>query len=581
MIAPAPLRLTKLKRPEAIFGGMRPVRRRRARTLSRRSEPPLTTACDAGGGRARVAPGAGPRRPHWLVALVALLPVALPLAAPAAVAHAQQPLVRIPGAVANVTDGAIVIHAGGREFVYVQGFGWLDDIDAPPPTVVDGEVLGSPELLRAFGLEQPVVTGIRFGGDADVRVVVDVPDLDPAALGRLVGGGEVSEGEALRLALPSLVVPQGLPDVYRGLEVLLRQERDGTALEVLGAPFAYEVFALAEPTRLVIDVRPARPYVPPFESLDTVEPLAHGVTYRRMRAMGSGGPTWVHVLEIGPDTGEWRVVGASGEARPTLRLADGAFVAINAGYFDMATREAIGYLVVDGGVLSLPSRGRASIAFGDGAPAIDRVRVDYTVWVNDRLSAISGSAGSEGLAVLTNPGWAGTPRQGVITLDEDGQVLDNRIGPVRLPRGATAVVYPPDNRPLALADEGDAIRWHYRVTPDPFATARYAVEAGPLLLKDGVRALDPAAEAFAQGQRILDGLTQQAALGVRPDGTVLLVAAESMVAADLVDLFTQLGARDALRLDSGGSTTLVAGGRVLNRRSEREVVSAIVWRPHR
>ena len=50
------------------------------------------------------------------------------------------------------------------------------------------------------------------------------------------------------------------------------------------------------------------------------------------------------------------------------------------------------------------------------------------------------------------------------------------------------------------------------------------------------------------------------------------------MAADLVALFQALGARDAMRLDSGGSTTLVADGRVLNRGTERAVANAIVWR---
>jgi len=273
-------------------------------------------------------------------------------------------------------------------------------------------------------------------------------------------------------------------------------------------------------------------------------------------------------------------VGASGEAQPTLRLADGAFAAINAGYFDTATRAAIGYLVVDGGTLSLPSRNRASVAFGAGSPVIDRVRVEYVVRVNGHVAALTDAAASEGLAVVTTAGWAGTPRSGVLTLDGVGRVLSNRIGPVRVQEGTAAIVYPGDNRPLALADIGDVVTYAYRVTPDSFAQPRYAVEAGPLLLKDGVSAWAPELEAFARGARILDGVTQQAALGVRPDGTVLLVAAEAMVAEDLVPLFQRLGAHDALRLDSGGSTTLVAGGRVLNRRSERDVVSAIVWRPH-
>jgi len=36
-----------------------------------------------------------------------------------------------------------------------------------------------------------------------------------------------------------------------------------------------------------------------------------------------------------------------------------------------------------------------------------------------------------------------------------------------------------------------------------------------------------------------------------------------------------------MRLDSGSSTTLVVGGEVVNRRTERRVVSAIVFLPER
>jgi exopolysaccharide biosynthesis protein len=491
----------------------------------------------------------------------------------------DEALVRIPGAVATISDGAIVIRAGTRELIYVQGLGWLADLDIPAPTVVDGEVYGSPDLLRALGLDLPVLERVRFGGDTEVRIVFDLPGLRAGELERLAGTGTVDEGGSLRLDLPALVVPMGLADGYRGLEVIVRQQPQATTIELAGGPYAYRVFPVADPTRLVIDIVLEHDRVALAAPPDTVERLAHGVTYRRMRAEGSGGPTWVHVLEVAPDAGEWRVVGTTGEARPMVRLAAGAFAAINAGYFNTATREAIGYLVVDGGVLSLPSRNRASVAFGSGPPVIDRVTVDYTVRVNGQVAALSGAAASEGLAVITTSGWAGSARQGVLVVDADGSVLENRVGPVRLPAGAIAVVYPGDNRPLALADEGDVVHYEYRVRPAAFAQPRYAVEAGPLLLKDGLPALQPEVESFAQGQRILDGLTQQAALGVRPDGSVLLVAAEAMVAVDLVALFQRLGAVDALRLDSGGSTTLMAGGRVLNRRSERDVVSAIVWRP--
>jgi len=59
----------------------------------------------------------------------------------------------------------------------------------------------------------------------------------------------------------------------------------------------------------------------------------------------------------------------------------------------------------------------------------------------------------------------------------------------------------------------------------------------------------------------------------------LLVAADNMVARELVPLFLSLGARYAMRLDSGTRSTLYAAGRIINRSSERPIVSAIVLVP--
>ncbi len=487
----------------------------------------------------------------------------------------EETQVRIPGAVASVEDGAIVLRAGGQELVYVSGFGWLADLDAPAPEIRDGEVYGSPALLSALGLHVPVLEAVRFAGDAQVRVVLDVPGLDAVQLAGLERSGEVRAGESLHFTLPPLLLPVGLEGSYAGVEVRFRQGAHGTAVEVDAGEFSYELFALAGPTRVVLDLARERPPLGP----ETSQTLTEGVTYRRLQADGASGPSWVHVLDVAPGVGEWRVVGAPGEARSTDRWASGAFAAINGGYFDTVTRQVIGMLMVDHELLSLPSRGRAVVAFGARGPMIDRVVASYSVFLDGVLVAARGAPFADQVAVVTGPGFAGSGRVGVLVVDDEaGLVVDNRVGPVRLASEQYALVYPAELRPLALAEAGTRVRYDWHVTPEEFASARYALEAGPLLVKDGRPALEPERELFAVGQRILDGLTQQAAIGVRADGSVVLVAAESMVASDLVPLMQRLGARDAMRLDSGGSTTLYADGRVWNRRSEREVVSAIVLR---
>ena len=523
--------------------------------------------------------------PFPVRALTALFAVALLATAPHAAAEAVW--VPLPGVVLEEEAGASVLRVDGRELVYVHGLGWLADLDAPPPRSEDGVVFVAAAVAAALDLASPAIAppdlegaqllAVRASGDVDVRLVLDLDGIDADAVRTIGSVGRAEAGTPLRLDLPLAGWPDDLPTTVGAFDLRWTRSDVGVRLEVGGVAFAYDVFALAGPTRIVLDLRPDRDGVPVPD--EQVEVLADGVRYRTFRALGSGGPSRVHVLEVAPGAGEWRVVGASGDPRPTVEWASGAFAAINGGYFDTGTRSAIGLFVVDGAWVSPPSRGRAAIGFGPEGVVIDRVRASFGVRVDGRtvLAASHPSAGEVQVHPVAG-GWAGSATQGVLVLDADGVVVANRVGPVRVPAGGRAIAYPPEVRALAHVDEGAVVATDLVVSPAAFAGVRYAVEAGPLLLKDGRPAFEPELEAFARGVRILDEVTQQAAIGVRADGTVLLVAAEAMVAGDLVALFEGLGARDAMRLDSGGSTTLVADGLVLNRRTERAVANAIVWR---
>lgn len=516
-----------------------------------------------------------------------LCAVALFALAPRAAAEATW--VPLPDVALEEAAGATVLRVDGRELVYVHGLGWLADLDAPPPRSEGGVVYVSAAVAAALDRAPPApnvasdaggaqLRAVRASGDVDVRLVLDLDGIDADGVRSVGRIGRAEAGAPLRLELPLAGWPDDLPTAVGAFDLRWTRSDVGVRLEVGGVAFAYDVFALAGPTRIVLDLRPDRDGVPVPD--ERVEELAAGVRYRTFRAPGSSGPSRVHVLEVAPGAGEWRVVGASGDPRPTVEWASGAFAAINGGYFDTGTRSAIGLFVVDGTWLSPPSRGRAAVGFGPDSVVIDRVRASFGVRVDGRtVLAAAHPAAAEVQVHPVAGAWAGSASQGVLVLDADGVVLANRVGPVRVPAGGRAVAYPPEVRGLALVDEGAVVATDLVVAPAAFAGVRYAVEAGPLLLKDGLPAFEPELEAFARGVRILDEVTQQAAIGVRADGTVLLVAAEAMVAGDLVALFEALGARDAMRLDSGGSTTLVADGLVLNRRTERAVANAIVWRP--
>lgn len=509
----------------------------------------------------------------------ALRTIAL-LALVGSVALAQgdpETLFRLPGATATVSGDAITVSYRGAEDVYVAGLGWLSGSEEPPPVVAGSDVLVTGATLESLGVTAPRLEAVRTSGDAQVRIVLDLPALDPASLAGLAGRGSVEEGEALVTSLPPLVLPAVQPEELAGVELGLSSSESATNVRIVGPAFTYERFVLSDPTRVVLDVTPRRTLDQPEVTRD----LASGVEYRRFNYTTAGGGSVVHVVSIAPQSGEFRVVGESQVPRTVSQLASGALVALNAGYFDTATFEAIGYLLVDHGLLSLPSRGRASVAFGGSKPVIDRVRATVNVHAGGGLIEVGTI--TNGVGVVSTPGaLAGRPDMGVLVV-RDGVVVENKVGPRQVPAAGDsyALVYPPTNRELALLDTGDRVTVNARLDPSGFQAARYAVEAGPLLLKDGMPAFEPLLEGFATGQRILDGFTQQAAIGVRPDGTTLLVVAETMRAEDLIGLFMALGASDAMRLDSGSSTTLVVGGDVVNRSSQRRVVSAIVFLPNR
>jgi hypothetical protein len=113
------------------------------------------------------------------------------------------------------------------------------------------------------------------------------------------------------------------------------------------------------------------------------------------------------------------------------------------------------------------------------------------------------------------------------------------------------------------------------------------LQAGPLLVRDGLRVLDGDAEGFSAGSRQFDsditaGRYPRAALALDRRGRLLAAACDGraddeagLSLAELADALIDLGAVDALNLDGGGSTSLVCGGALRNvPREEHGIVLA-------
>jgi Phosphodiester glycosidase len=110
----------------------------------------------------------------------------------------------------------------------------------------------------------------------------------------------------------------------------------------------------------------------------------------------------------------------------------------------------------------------------------------------------------------------------------------------------------------------------------PSEPAGDLLQAGPLLVRDGVPCVEGDLEGFSAGQGEFDsditaGRYPRAALGLAPRGRLLAVACDGraddeagLTLAELAEALVALGARAALNLDGGGSTSLVCAGRLRN-----------------
>lgn len=556
---------------------------------------------------------------------------------------------RLPEGSYTLQPGALQIHSPYYTDTYIFGLGWSSGADLPDPFIVGQGVSVSAQLLAlvtgeqaapqpaarpspfepaqpgssppAFFQPDPAVpqlpldsaapqpplapgaplapwqsepasariTDVRFGGSGEIRVVFDIPELNSISrISPLTTQGSRAAGEALELRLSGLLPPLRTHWSERGVSV----DFTGDLIRIApsGSAYSYNVFAIADPVRLVVDLVPGigaftAPLAPTVLaepvpiSQETVRQLSNGVTHHQFRYPTGQGSSPVHVVKVSPGAGQFRVVGSSRSPATLTDLARGSIVAINAGYFNTSTFDHIGLLRAAGNLDSLPTLGRASIGFNGGQIYIARTTAEVEVQIGFQ-NRVSAPVGQLGIEVYETAGQrAGDSSRGVL-LVTGNQVTANRIGPLVVPENGFAIAYHPELRELALVEPGTNLSYDLRFNPSFFNDATAAVEAGPLLVDGGRAAFQPELEAFQRGQRILDDYTSQSAIGITPDGTVLLVVADNMRAQDLVPLMLSLGAGQAMRMDSGGSAAIYAGGSLLNRNVQRRIVSAIVLMPN-
>jgi hypothetical protein len=315
-------------------------------------------------------------------------------------------------------------------------------------------------------------------------------------------------------------------------------------------------------------------------------------------SVGLGPDRWViNVLVLDPSRTRLvlgrandKLVGT--ETTSSIARRHGALAATNAGFFrtDGSYRgEPAGIVLRAGKVLSEPYRKRPGLAVSNKGGRTRLAVVDAEVRVEAapskglrrRVDGVNRPRLGEELILFT-PEFDRTTLtgpEGVEAVVDKGRVVDVIDG-----RGAASI----PRTGWVLSGRGPAAEWvraqlkpgtrlelltDVRLTPRPAFTPEFVVGGGPRLVRAG---RPVAAGPEAGGPGFTETRHPRTAVGVRADGRVLLVTVDGrqpersvgMTIAELASLLLELGAVEAVNMDGGGSTTMVAGGRVVNSPSD-------------
>nr|WP_216327316.1 phosphodiester glycosidase family protein [Deinococcus aestuarii] len=346
-----------------------------------------------------------------------------------------------------------------------------------------------------------------------------------------------------------------------------------------------EIFTLEDPPRVVIDTTThTDTRVPP--PIDPEE-LPQGVTYR---ARGT-----LHLLSFDPGRFQPRVVTAPpGAARDVASLVKGAggVAGVNGGYFDPASHLPVD-LVAVGGLMTAPSlERRATVGFtAQGGTFFGYPRPRYVLngeFGSVTVNSVGAKVRPELLTAFVGDGRTAVGTNGLTTLylapggSAVSRVVTGRDVP---PAGVLSFTFDPARFPQLPRGVGERLSptLNWQATDAPWTTAQDALSAGPLLVREGRVALNPAREQFDTRAGVWRP-TRQVAFGVmagQPTIAYLEHGSPEAFAAALA----AAGVRDAVRLDSGSSATayLTGGygglGGYLNTVWSRPVPNAIVFVP--
>ena len=346
--------------------------------------------------------------------------------------------------------------------------------------------------------------------------------------------------------------------------------------------------------------------------------LRPGMAYQRVSRFTAAGPVSVHVLRLRLSDVDLRLRLANSRdlfRRDTVRNMVRNYQAIagvNGSFFAPATAAPVGLLYSEGLILSSSFINRS--VFGtrlDGSCFISQARLFAAVAEEGGKVYIANAvnkAAARGKIVLYTAHWG--PRTGTVpdpsrrefALDADGRVLGAATGNMAIP--ARGYVLSAQGKPTyemrRRLRTGMRLLVHTKLN-GVFQGARYAISGGPTLVQAGKVKVTAREERF--GPEIAKGRAARTAIGYFGGQDLALVTVDGrrraaaspkqrafravsqvgdsvgMTLYELARFMQEIGIREAINLDGGGSTAMVIQGRTVNHPvdgAERPVQNALL-----
>ncbi|NER81522.1 MAG: phosphodiester glycosidase family protein [Leptolyngbya sp. SIO1D8] len=261
----------------------------------------------------------------------------------------------------------------------------------------------------------------------------------------------------------------------------------------------------------------------------------------------------------------------------------GTVAAINGGFFNRNNQLPLGAVRSEGRWISGPILNRGAIAWNNqGSFLLSRLFLTHRLSTNQGSQFTVGQVNSgyvqAGIGLYT-PAWGSTytpiiDNETLVTVSQNQVIQQTPASNA----GSGSYSIPAEGYLLAVRSYSEAVRslspgttatLTPEVRPSAFGEFPYAIGGGPLLVQGGRIVVDAGAEGFSNA--FATQAAPRSAIGITPDGTVLLVAihyspgGRGPTLQETAQIMVQLGAQDALNLDGGNSSSLYLGGSLINR----------------